>query len=721
MKEELQSAIQFPGLQIFSSWKNNQRNRDQKTSSKSQFASSFLLSEETLSSAMPLDSPPSNFNQWRKFSDRNSIEFHDYSPTVVNSDSFERPEVLEKDKRNMINIPFWDQVIGRVFNELPFCTNDQFLEEFQYAVISSDFLNGFRFSFALKESIMDFHKRSEALGISSFSTFPTKYGRLKASSVNKFYLVRTFDYFSTIFLAYKVLRSLHRLKCGKYKSRRIVATLLIALYLAIQQEYFHTQYTKYKALITLKTVLASLKILSSLLYKYHIRFKELIIYKPLASAYSKRGSENVLSMVKDLLTSNLDLLYYKLKIVTQDLLALSDTTELAKYCEIYNLEISDLFHYLNEPATEVEDKAKRVHILKKFMLCCLLSLNSSTNSCDLSMHSSLSKIFPNYHCESCQSNYINEVDKFKSVTNSLEQLNDSALSLTSSLIDYKSLLHSTGESPPNSNEKIECETDAFYSYDLQPSLKTPQLSMTLHALRQLENTLIASTQEEITNEVKELLIDNLQNILKMWQNDNTLKHGKRQTPIKSSSHGFSLDIIKRTQLPAVCKTDDRGPLRSEIEFRDIEEAQSDIESDMDIEQYKHDTDMEICYENAQLDHYRRLNEGFQRTSIVTEKNKFQELSDEELRCKLNEGILKFAVENKQGRDKLRTQKSFELLRKVKNSEDSIRNIKRQISTCDGGRTCHSKSRPLFNTKTKFSSEETIPMLYELKELIESSS
>lgn len=721
MGEELQSGIQFPGLQIFSSWKSNQRNRDQGPSAKSQFVSSFLLSEETLSPAMPVENSPSYFNQWRKFSDRSSIDFHDYSPTVVNSDSFERPEVLENDKRSMIKIQFWDQLIGKVFNELPFCTNDQFMEEFQYAVISSDFLNGFRFSFALKESIMDFHKRSETLGINSFLTIPTKYGRLKASSVNKFYLLRTFDYFSTIFLAYKVLRSLQRLKRGSYKSRRIVATILIVLYLAIQQEFFHTQYTKYKALITLKSVLASLKKLSSLLYKYHIRFKELIVYKPLASAFSKGGPENVLAMVKDLLTSNLDLLYYKLKIVTQDLLALSDTAELAKYCELYNLEISDLFHYLNEPATEVEDKAKRVHILKKFMLCCLLSLNSSTNSCDLSMHSSLSKIFPNYHCESCQSNYINELDKFKGVTTSLEQLNDSTLSLTSSLINYKSLLHSTGESPPNSNEKIECETDAFYSYDLHSSLKTPQLSMTLHALRQLENTLIASTQEEISDETKEMLIDNLQNILKVWQNDNTLKHCKKQTPIKASSHGFSLDILKRTQSPAVCKADCRGPLRNEIEFRDIEEAQSDIESDLDIEQYKNDIDGGICYENAHFSHCRGSNEGFHRTSMVTEKNKFQELTDEELRCKLNEGIFKFAVENKQGRDKLRTQKSFELLRKVKNSEDSMRHSKRQISTCDGELTCHSKSRPLFKTKMKFSSEETIPVLYELKELIESSS
>ena len=99
MREEVKEpSIQFPGLQIFSSWKvGSPSGRGlQRIPSKPAFNSQFLPSEETLATVSHNDSPLAPHASWIKFPERKSTELHDYSPTVVGSDCFERYEVAEK-------------------------------------------------------------------------------------------------------------------------------------------------------------------------------------------------------------------------------------------------------------------------------------------------------------------------------------------------------------------------------------------------------------------------------------------------------------------------------------------------------------------------------------------------------------------------------------------------------------------------------------------------
>lgn len=89
--------------------------------------------------------------------------------------------------------------------------------------------------------------------------------------------------------------------------------------------------------------------------------------------------------------------------------------------------------------------------------------------------------------------------------------------------------------------------------------------------------------------------------------------------------------------------------------------------------------------------------------------KFRKLTDEELRNKLDERIMRFAMENKRGKEMLRTQKSFELLSS---------SLRKQHATQqhDHKEAQESGSRPFYNRT--FTSEESIPVLYELKKLLE---
>lgn len=691
MREELREpSTHFPGLQIFNCWKTGTSNfrETQKFPVRPTLNSQFLPSEETLTTAIQGDKLLPPYASWSKFPERKSIELNDYSPTVVGSDCFERFEPIEKPLAS----DCWTRLTSEIFEVLFSESDGQFNEEFQYAVISSDFLNdpdGFRYSFTGKKSIMDFHKSSEIR--EPWTTIPTKYGHLTISLPNKFIIQRTFDYRSTMFAIMRALKGIRRVQRRTVRLRRILATILIALHLAIQQKIFHAQYAKYKALISLKAMLKSLQELSVLSHKYHLKLKELSIYKPLTKALPNCGTESTIMKIKDLFTSCLDLLFYKLKDVTQNLVLLCSTASLAKYCEIYNLELSDLFHYFNEPVEEVEERAKRVFIAKKFLLCALLSFNYDSDTCDTSMRNFLLKAFPDYEYLQYPLRSRN-FSKYRVLTENMQLLTDLTVQLTASLINHKSVLFCSGETPPES-----AEANA-YQYNLSGPFKNRQLYMTLHSLRKVENTLIASEEGEVSHNVKESVKCQLQQILSTWQSYDTIGTDKRQSPMISPNPGFSLDVLKKKS-----SIRDREPhnrekrrLEGKVNFEQVDDTKSDIE---------YDSDNEFHNKNSQLE---------QNDGTAHKSQGLSELSDEELRRRLNEGISKFAVENKQGREKLRTQKSFELLR----GQEGSRKIKlnRHISIVSGDYTPDDRGRPL--NQLKFSSEDSIPVLYELEELME---
>lgn len=704
MKEELiDPHVQFPGLQIFSSWKNSSKNirSSHNASNRSTFNPQFLPSEETLASAVMNDNSPSQVGPWFKFSERKSFELHDYSPTVVDCDYFERNYASERPEKPS----FWSKIIREIFKELPDSSNDQFIEEFQYTVISSDFLSdphGYRFSFAGKKSIMDFHKRSASFHRQELATVPTKYGRLKISSSGRFTLVRTLDILSAFFASWRVLRFLKRCNVRPARCHRTLTSVLIVLYLAIQQEFFHTQYTRYKALITLKKTLASMQELSGLTHKYRIKLKELSIYKPLSTSLRNASPDPTMAKIKDILSSCLDLLYFKLRTMTENLLPLCSTASLAKYCAMYSLEMSDIFHFLKETAVEVEEKSERVSVMRKFSLCTLLSLCCCKVSKDESMIGLLSKIFPDSVFELRETSHLKDIDIYRMVTDNLQQMDEFVVQLTSSLVNHKYILHAYGDSLPGSAE------DNMIQQKGRPSNQNRQLNHTLQSLKRLESFLIASKDEEVTKETRDIVTCRLQEIISAWQNYDKPKVHYKPSFSSSPNQGFSLNVLKNPSSPSIKATPKNGNicLEDKVAFERVDETQSDIESDSDHEH--HISYDNICFGNAKSE----FDDSIKTQGLPEVRHDLRELTDEELRRKLNERISKFAVENRQGREKLRTQKSFELLKKKEMEKESHRHA--SIMTKNSLITA--KSRP--PNESNISSEDSIPIFYELEELLE---
>ncbi|QLQ78024.1 hypothetical protein HG537_0A02710 [Torulaspora globosa] len=690
MKEELiDPHVQFPGLQIFSSWKNNSKNV---RSSKRPTFNHCFPSEETL-----ILSVQNDLNQFGSLM-RKSADLHDYSPTVVGSDCFDKFEIPQKPE--MVN--FWSKIINGVFKDLPENVNDQFIEEFQYTVISSDFLNdpnGFRFTFTGKKSIMDFHKPSLSFERYDLDTLPTKYGRLIISSPGRFTLIRTLDILSTVLCAWKLLRCLGKLRLSTMRRKRILAAVLIALYLATQQEYFHSQYTRYKALVTLKKMLTSLQKLSTLLHNYGIKLKELSIYKPLSTSKSGTNPDPTTAKIRDLLSSCLDLLYYKLKKTTQNLIPLCSTASLTKYCVMYNIEMTDLFHYLNEAAPELEDKSERMSIMRKFTLCTLLSLSCCNSSSDETMTNVLTRLFPDSTLEIYETCPIKDADRYRAVIENLKQLNDFIVQLMSSLVNYKHILRSYGDLTEiaDGNATARCRA--------KPPKENHRLNQILQSLKRLESFLVACQEEDISKETRDVVTYSLQEITSAWRNYDTCNDNCGRSSLASLKAGFSLNVLKKPSLQSIPKND-KMRLKDKIAFEQVADTQSDIEFDSDLEH--HNSYDELRYESARSepDNFIELE------SEPYERQDLRELTDEELRHKLNEGISRLAVENRQGRDKIRTQKSFELLRQ----KDITKRVHRHASIMTRDTMTIIQSGP--PNESTFSSEDSIPVLYELKELLE---
>lgn len=206
------SALQAPGLQIFSMLKSSEED-------------GFMSSSLTLDSDNIIGVTENNrqefYSTWRKPSLLSSRSvLHEYSPTIVGSnDSTFSPITVGKTTK-FFN---WDDIISRIFMQQPFGVTHQFFEEFRYSIITSHFLNDmnhYRLSLHLDQSIMNFHKSSTLLKNVPPKSVPfmaTKYGKLAVVEDKKLYFRQNFNYLSMIITSYRVLTQLKKY-CRKKNS-----------------------------------------------------------------------------------------------------------------------------------------------------------------------------------------------------------------------------------------------------------------------------------------------------------------------------------------------------------------------------------------------------------------------------------------------------------------------------------------------------------------------
>lgn len=606
------------------------------------------------------------------------------SPTVVNGE-------WENHYRHEILNNRWYRLIDRVFGCFASASNDSFVEEFHYTVISCDLLN-------------DSHPL-RLPKVSAHGLLPTKMEK-KSNGIR----IKTFPYMTSILL---VRRILNLLKSKNGCKRKIVIGLLITLYLTFQQEAYRLLFQRQNALKILNAMLRSLQKLRLLQHNFLAAHKEI----------SNRNDGKVSHFVKDLLNSSLDLIYYSMLSFTEKLLPISDTSELSKYCEIYDATLPELYYRLTEPAHDVESRWSRLKLMTSLMLCCLLSQNHNDNGDTFSFNSEirnfLGKLFPHYDHDYNfrQKSSINESSRLTLITTNMQHLQNLTASITLSMLRHTELINNCHRSIPNARS-LKRYSKFYLPPEHKPVPSSQKVSTTLQNLRELEKLLISTNEEtaETDDSVNKLVRQRLVDLSSMWKNNHddveTASNSKKNriSITKFGNRGLSLDVL---QNPTKSTTRCGGPhlqlppkLDNQISFTAVDDAQSDIELDSDNELQRIET-TNIGYDEEIINNNKRLRSS-DKTLIDNRIAKFKSLSDEELKRKLNEGISKFAQENKQGRQKLRNQKSFELLRKPNSNEFmSVHGALRQIS---------SASEVTLNNS--FSTEETIPMYYELQRILD---
>lgn len=605
---------------------------------------------------------------------------HASSPTVINDSEWEYQ--LENPNK-------WYQLIDGVFSQLPFAANEHFLEEFHYTVVSSDLLN--------------------ASNSWRLSKMPTGGLLPKIAQVGpRIVRVRNFPYMTTLLHVRKIL---NRLKFSSGAKKRVVITLLITLHLTYQQELYKLQSLSRNALSTLKSLLDSLQRLTILQHNYFAAHREIS---------NQSGCDRIGIVVRDLLGSGLDLLFYSMTNVVQDLLSISNSSELSKYCEIYDVPLSELYYRLTEPANDMESRWARLKVIRSFMLCCLLSQNhfgsgvGNNSTCDLEICNFLRKVFPNYNLT--QNSLINQSNRMKLLTTNMQQLQNLTISMTVSMLRHTELINNRRNSVSNARSTKRYSKFYLPPEDKRLSSQSPIcLSTTLNGLRELEKLLIVTNGDTTTSDSTIALVrQKLTDLLALWKNDDSgenVNQGRKNgvSKTKFGNRGLSLDVVQNPR-ESVIKCGgphlDLPKLNDQVAFTAVEDTQSDVELDSDYE-LQRTAATETSNDEEAVNTRKRLRSS-DKTLIDQRIAKFKSLSDEELRLKLEEGISKFAQENKKGRQQLRSQKSFELLRKPQNNEFmSVQGALRQISSAS--------EITLNNT---FSTEETIPMYYELQKILD---
>lgn len=621
--------------------------------------------------------------QLRKLSEWGIEALKDNSPTVVPQEQFESQEhFFDYDYRNEFDSPplmesKWEKQVDLVFSQVPYEDSNSFVDEFQYEIITSQLLTDSSVSsYRLiqgQKSILDFHKRSEGLIRDTRKKVPTKYGKLYISG-KKFFLQKTVPYLTTLFFTRKALRKM--LFKRHLKRSSIMTVFLIALYLALQQEFFYTKYSKYTSLINLKQLTSSLRSLDKLLYRYNLIHKEFTVYRPIAIAQQHGldvDNSRDLALVEELLSSTLAQMYHQLRIVTNAVLPVINSSQLTNYTGIYGVNLLELYHSIWNPhALGLNEKFERVQQLKKFLLCCLLSVNDSIPLKDSKVTNMLRKLFPDYEPRICT-----DFEKFQLISMKLHELNQCINTISPVLYYYKSLFYSF---PSFHAEKT----------DMSSKSENETVSRTIFKLVELEKHL--TFQDGISDELNDHVLSELHNILKLWNNprpkkNHALSHRGPEPPKivgqRVVSGGFNLEVVKTTKKQDSVVYSSVPKLDSLIDVTEIDETTSDVEKD----------DEEIFYDHGN-DHGNDHDDSF------TGKN-FSKFTDEQLRYELNQRIMKLALENKKSRDSLRKKKSLELMTE-----------KKQIDKLQG--------RPVVTNKDTFNSEESIPVLFELKQYLDAN-
>lgn len=664
----------------------------------------------------------------------------------------------------------------------------QFNDVFRYSIVSSHILNDYTSYFQdsqMKKSILNLREHT-----------PRNDGRLFVNVLDKKYCEETID-IQLNSLLLKYYRMLILIKDRNFNidlKLHYILLLLNAFYIIYSKKRQLLDTVKFKLMVILKEFLTNLENCDMLFHKLLLNYKTLQTYNIFDQESSLKqnnydrndfdidmhnhdddndndnsnNNNGLLSnFIENLLKSNLDYLFYIFRYKIEMILPLTDENSLTKYIEIYGLKLSDLKYYLNTDIHHLNEKAYRITITQKFLLCCLLSISfqEQTGKDKKNRITEFYYIFNiNFLDKSCSESKNKDrvggvLKHCESLTVILLHLSKSLESISNSLINYKNFLNLEIQASIN-NDITNNET---YNELFQVTKLINKLELKLKVIK----ANISNNQNN--NDQCNLLMNQLQNLHSIIHDtliseniiyDRSSKpnqQGRRivSIPINKSNRGFSLDIVKHNldtysdshQSDSLNLT--KINLSEKIEFKHIDSVTVSDDTETVDEETHTGNNTSVFYSDENDDTcvpsdlstpiqspniYGKL---LKRINICNDQDhdndrksyhyeSLQKLSDEELRHKLNEKIINFANENRLGKNKLRAQKSFELLKRQQNKMPNTfsstkpsfsvhsHNIYSKKDEMDANeRTSNSKT-----ISSTFSTEDTIPIIYEIRELME---
>lgn len=663
-----------------------------------------------------------------------SLGLNEYSPTVVDGELFDN----QAHPSNNNGILFdgntsIGQQIDQIKNDLRGDQYNQFNDEFRYQIISSHILNDYTPSIQklqIKRSILDLKR----------STDDRDQWVLDYLLGNNWQNVANIKFDRLILRCCQMLVSLKRCQLTGNARRKSFMLLSNAFYLIhkVKQQVHNT--SKYKMMLSLKEFLKRLEDCDMLIHKFLLNYKTLRnshIFEESSSIQEYSSDNETFCLVKNLTTSSLDCLFFSLRYHLEKVLPLTSKESLSKYTDIYGIKSTDLNYFLNSEIKDLNDKADRVNIIQKFLLCCLLSISfqGGTSVSIPEYHNVFDNIFTlKFAPKSDPKTTRNILKNCELITKELSSLSNSMQSTARLLINYKDFLNQT----TTHHDILTINTPGL--------AKTPRYQV-MKLLNEVETKLLLVTD----NREKSLIQSKIHKILDTIpfddENDNEKYtygshekyHGLNQsnnritsTYSQKSNHGFSLDIVRHSHDSP--SSYDMSPhvinLNEKVEFTKIDNITvlsdtEDVYEGLYVDRHRHTTSTD--YEDdtctppsirSNLTSSKRY-ESMTATKIDqlhTHLGKSQhyetlhKLSDEELNLKLNEKIMNFGSKNKMGKNQLRAQKSFELLKK----QDKASHHHQAYHSSHP----HNSKQTIRNTTRQLSAEDTIPIIYEMRELMD---
>lgn len=655
---------------------------------------------------------------------------NDYSPTIVGTSTFDDSE---SDIRLLSQ--FWFTIIQKVFSHVPLRCDNAFIEELHFNIITLSDLNGLnRYVSPLKpqKSILDFPKHQQNWKNDlNYKTKQTSFGLVIRRDSPTFLVQNTLSYNYTVRNCLKIMYKLKGLRIeGRHQSKRIVIMVLIFLYLTFKQTQFRNQYLRYDYMKKLTSLLRSFNSWDALINQYHLQFKELHIESIFDNKTDQVETPYVLNVnqrkhtiqnLHEIISLNVDHLHYALIALIKSRLPYCNESALEEYCKLFDITIFDLEYSFEQKMTDISKKIKGVHTLRKFWLCCILAATrikvehgDITGNMGSSLFSNLSQLLY-MEIDHETSDSFNSL-AFQEQSNEIENVSHAVTSLISLLLRNKDLLHDiTSErgvlmgrrNSANSHSKRQL----FLISQSIDQLSQQVSELTTNYSKSEDNSLDSHVRDIISkmSSVKNSLEMKLQTkCIEEYKSAPSIRSTRRD--ISSSIHpkGFALDILRTPTLQS--PTID---LKQDIEFTQVDNE--DDYSSSDDKSYDNDTTFHLEQFIAATPNQRTVSVHYQ---------SMKQLSDEQLQSQLTNQIMRFSAENKQSRENLRAEKSFELLKRCRKQKTKlmVNDIVNEGGLNDIAEDDYESANRTNDTQqtggiSNYGAEDGIPVLYNIEQFV----